>query len=379
MEVEIRLAKMFGKIAAIICKTAVSYYFDFRDGQGFDFKDFHTARSSTEKALIVKKLFSRMQKCFLLYLSDLRGIMWHYMDQYRLSHLKQLEAESIQIIREAVAETNNPVMLYSIGKDSSVLLKLAEKAFYPGKLPFPLLHIDTGFKFREMIEFRDYYTAKIGAKLIVWKNESEEAMQFDGSMAHTDQYIYHKKTKPLLDALKYHEFDLAFGGARRDEEKSRAKERIFSFRDINNIWDPKNQRPEIWNLYNAHKNKGESIRCFPLSNWTETDVWTYIKEEGIEIVPLYFSQKMKVLRRNGVILRVDEHVSPCEGEEIFEEVCRFRTLGCAPSTGAIISNATDLDEIIKEVVAAKNSERESRAIDHGSESSMEDKKKQGYF
>lgn len=298
---------------------------------------------------------------------------------YRLSYLKQLESESIHIIREAVSEAKNPVMLYSIGKDSSVLLKLAEKAFYPGKIPFPLLHIDTGFKFREMIEFRDYYTAKIGARLIVYKNEEQEALKFTGDQAHTDQYIYYKKTKPLVEALKKYEFDLAFGGARRDEEKARAKERIFSFRDENSKWDPKNQRPELWDLYNARINKSEAIRCFPLSNWTEVDIWTYIKTENIEIVPLYYAQKMKVLRRHDVLLRVDEHVQPQNGEEVLEMMCRYRTLGCAPSTGAIVSDAQDLDAIIEELVSVKNSERQTRAIDHGSESSMEEKKKAGYF
>lgn len=301
------------------------------------------------------------------------------MDNYRLDYLKQLESESIYIIREVAAEFQNPVMLYSIGKDSSVLLRLIEKAFYPGKIPFPLLHIDTGFKPREMIEFRDYYTKKIGANLIVHKNTEETAMNMTAADAHTDQYIYYKKTKPLVEALAKHGFDAAFGGARRDEEKSRAKERVYSFRDKNAVWDPKNQRPELWSLYNSRLNSGESMRVFPLSNWTEADVWLYIKQENIEIVPLYYADMHKVIKRNGVYLRVDEFVQPEEGEKVVEMMCRYRTLGCSPSTGTVPSEAKDLDAILQEVVAAKNSERENRAIDHGSDSSMEQKKKEGYF
>ncbi len=301
------------------------------------------------------------------------------METYRLDYLSQLEAESIHIIREAVYTFKNPVMLYSIGKDSSVLLKLAEKAFYPAKIPFPLLHIDTGYKFREMIEFRDYYTNKIGAKLIVHKNTEDMAMKMRPEEAHTDTYIYYKKTKPLLEALKMHEFDAAFGGARRDEEKARAKERIFSFRNEQGVWDPKGQRPELWHLYNARLQKGESMRVFPLSNWTERDIWMYIQRENIEIVPLYFAERREVVKRNGGYFRVDEHVQPKEGEEVLELVCRYRTLGCSPSTGAVVSAATDLDQIIKEVVEAKGSERQQRAIDHGNESAMEQKKKEGYF
>lgn len=298
---------------------------------------------------------------------------------YRLSYLKQLEAESVHILREVVAEFERPVMLYSVGKDSSVLLKLAEKAFAPGKIPFPLLHIDTGYKFKEMIEFRDYYVKKIGAELIVKRNMEEEAVNLDPSKANTEKYIYYKKTKPLLEALKEGEFDAAIGGARRDEEKARAKERVFSFRNQRGSWDPKGQRPELWNLYNAKLNQGESMRIFPLSNWTETDVWMYIKEENVEIVPLYYAQRRKVIQRNGIYLREDEFVKPEEGEEVIELECRYRTLGCSPSTGAIPSKASNLDEIVEEVILAKNSERMSRAIDKNSESSMEEKKKEGYF
>ena len=302
------------------------------------------------------------------------------MEKYSLDYLEQLEAESIYIIRETAAEFKNPVMLYSIGKDSSVLLRLAQKAFFPGKIPFPLLHIDTGYKFREMIEFRDYYIKKIGAQLIVHKNEGEKARAMKPDQAHTDEYIYHKKTKPLLEAIKKYKFDAAFGGARREEEKSRAKERIFSFRDGNGVWNPKNQRSELWHLYNTKINEKETVRVFPLSNWTEVDIWLYIKREKIEVVPLYFAQRRKVIKRHGVYLRLDEFVQPQPGEEVIEGMFRYRTLGCSPSTGAVISKATTIDEIIKEVIEAKNSERENRAIDHGSDSnSMEEKKKEGYF
>lgn len=301
------------------------------------------------------------------------------MEQYKLDYLKQLESESIHIIREVAAEFKNPVMLYSIGKDSSVLLRLIEKAFYPGKIPFPLLHINTGFKFREMIEFRDYYIEKIGANLIVHQNKEETAMNMTADDAHTDTYIYYKKTKPLLEALSGHGFDAAFGGARRDEEKARAKERVYSFRNQDGVWDPKNQRPEVWNLYNSRVGPGESIRVFPLSNWTEVDIWLYIMMENIEIVPLYYAARREVVQRNGVYLMLDEFVKAKEDEEIMEIMCRYRTLGCSPSTGAVLSKATSLPEIIEEVLLAKNSERENRAIDHGSDSSMEQKKKEGYF
>ena len=264
-----------------------------------------------------------------------------------MNHLKQLEAESIHIIRETVAECERPVMLYSVGKDSSVLLKLAEKAFYPGKLPFPLLHVDTGFKFKEMYDFRDYYTKKIGAELIVYKNTEDIAMNLDPREAHTDQYIYYKKTKPLVEALKKHKFDAAFGGARRDEEKARAKERIFSFRNKEGAWEPKNQRPELWELYNTRIKEGEHMRVFPLSNWTETDIWTYIKEEDIEIVPLYYAAKRKCIKRNGIHFMINEFVQPEANEEVLDIMMRFRTLGCSPSTGAVVSEADTIDKIIK--------------------------------
>ncbi len=299
--------------------------------------------------------------------------------QRPLNYLEKLESESIHIIREAFAEAKNPVMLYSIGKDSSVLLRLAEKAFYPGKIPFPLLHVDTGYKFREMIEFRDYYVKKIGARLIVEKNEEPAAQALDPSKAHTDVYIYYKKTKPLVEAIKKYKYDVVFGGARREEEKSRAKERICSFRNEFGVWDPKNQRPEIWDLYNARVHQGESVRVFPLSNWTEADIWSYIQKEKIEIVPLYFSKERDLVRREGALIRVDEFTKPKAGEEIIRMRSRYRTLGCAPSTGATPSSAETLDDIIREVLQAKNSERESRLIDQGSENSMEEKKKEGYF
>lgn len=300
-------------------------------------------------------------------------------ENYTLDFLDQLEAETIHIIREAAACFKNPVMLYSIGKDSSALLHMARKAFYPAKIPFPLLHVDTGYKFREMTEFRDYFTKKIGVNIIVHKNEEPEARALKPEEAHTEKYIFYKKTKPLLEAIKKYNFDCAFGGARRDEEKSRAKERVFSFRNKMGVWDPKNQRPEIWNLYNAFLDDGESMRVFPLSNWTEPYIWSYIKRENIEVVSLYFAQKRKVVRRNNVYLRLDEFVSAREGEEVIEMMCRYRTLGCSPSTGAVLSSATTLDEIISEILSARFSERENRAIDHNSESSMEIKKREGYF
>jgi len=300
-------------------------------------------------------------------------------EKYNLDYLEQLEAESIQIFREAAAVFKNPVILYSIGKDSSTLLRLAQKAFYPAEIPFPLLHIDTGYKFHEMIEFRDYYTKKVGAKLIVAKNESAEAQGLKAEDAHTDFYIYHKKTKPLLDAIREHGFDAAIGGARREEEKSRAKERVFSVRDQMGGWDPKNQRPELWSLYNTRLLPGQTMRIFPLSNWTEADIWAYILYEKIEVVPLYFSQKRKVIKRNGVYLRLDEFNQPKPGEEVIEMSCRYRTLGCSPSTGVVLSEAKTVEEVLAEVLAAKKSERENRAIDYTSDSSMEQKKKEGYF
>jgi sulfate adenylyltransferase subunit 2 len=301
------------------------------------------------------------------------------MSHYHFSLLQQLESEAIYIIRETVAEFKNPVMLFSIGKDSSVLLRLAQKAFHPAPLPFPLMHIDTGFKFREMIEFRDYYTAKVGARLIIKKNEEPAAQQMKATQAHTDEYIYYKKTRPLLDGLREHNYDAAFGGARREEEKSRAKERIFSLRSLTGVWDPKNQRPELWHLYNTKIHEGETVRVFPLSNWTELDIWQYIRQEEIEVVPLYFAQQREVVRRHGVYLRLDEFVQPLPGEEVLRMECRYRTLGCSPSTGAVPSSAKNLDDVITEIIEAKMSERETRAIDHGSDSSMEQKKREGYF
>ena len=301
------------------------------------------------------------------------------MEKYNLNYLQQLEAESIYTIRETFAEFKNPVMLYSIGKDSSVLLRLAQKAFYPGKIPFPLLHIDTGYKFKEMIKFRDYYIKKIGANLIVHKNKESKARELGPEDAHTDLYIYYKKTKPLLETIKKHNFDAAFGGSRREEEKSRAKERIFSIRKEMGGWDPKNQRPELWHLYNSKLNKDETMRIFPLSNWTETDIWAYIQEEKIEIVPLYFAQKRKVVKRNKILVRLDEFTKPKRDEEVLEIVCRYRTLGCSPSTGAVVSRATSIEEILEEVAMATQSERETRAIDGTSDSAMENKKKEGYF
>ncbi len=298
---------------------------------------------------------------------------------YALDYLSQLEAESIYIIREAVAEAHRPVMLYSIGKDSSVLLRLAEKAFAPGKIPFPVLHIDTGFKFKEMIEFRNRVATEKDLDLIVYKNEEPAAQAMTAAQAHTEEYIYYKKTKPLLDTLKKYNFDFAFGGARRDEEKSRAKERIFSHRDSAGAWNPRNQRPELWHLYNTTLKPGDSLRVFPLSNWTEQDVWMYIKREQIDIVPLYFAKHYTLLKRRGMYLRVDDYVQPEPGEEVTEAMARYRTLGCSPSTGAVLSEATTFDDIIAEVMAAEVSERGGRAIDKNNDSAMEKKKKEGYF
>jgi sulfate adenylyltransferase subunit 2 len=302
------------------------------------------------------------------------------MSDYRLTHLKQLEAESIHIIREVAAEFDNPVMLYSIGKDSAVMLHLAQKAFYPGKLPFPLLHVDTTWKFKEMIEFRDNMAKKIGADLIVHINqegvEAGVSPFSHGSAKHTDIM----KTQALKQALNKHKFDAAFGGARRDEEKSRAKERVYSFRDKNHRWDPKNQRPELWNLYNGKINKGESIRVFPLSNWTELDVWQYIHLNNIEIPSLYFAEERLVVDYEGVTIMVnDDRVPPEYMKNPRREMVRFRTLGCYPLTGAIKSQATTLPEIIQEMLLATTSERQGRLIDSDSSGSMEQKKREGYF
>ncbi len=302
--------------------------------------------------------------------------------KHRLSYLKQLEAESIHIIREVAAEFKNPVMLYSVGKDSSVMVHLARKAFSPGRIPFPFMHIDTGYKFKEMYEFRDQFIAKIGAKLIIHRNESAIANNMNPFKYGTDKCCAALKTGGLLEGLAKHGFDAAFGGARREEEKSRAKERVFSFRDGFGQWDPKCQRPELWNLYNAEINEGESIRVFPLSNWTEVDIWEYIQAENIEIVPIYYAQERDVVIRNGLIIPVNndqEYLKPKDGEIVQRVTCRFRSLGCMPCTGAVVSNATTLDEIVAEAKDAKKSERENRLIDLGSDSSMEDKKKEGYF
>tara|TARA_B100002003_G_scaffold210813_1_gene206871 strand:+ start:17477 stop:18391 length:915 start_codon:yes stop_codon:yes gene_type:complete len=296
------------------------------------------------------------------------------------THLKQLEAESIHIIREVAAEFDNPVMLYSIGKDSAVMLHLAMKAFAPGKPPFPLMHVDTTWKFREMIKFRDELTQRLGLKLIVHTNQEGVAQGIGpfthGSAKHTDVM----KTQALKQALDQYGFDAAFGGARRDEEKSRAKERVYSFRDKFHRWDPKNQRPELWNLYNGKVNKGESIRVFPLSNWTELDIWQYIYLENIDIVPLYYAAERPVVERDGTLIMVDDDRMPLEpGETPEMKMVRFRTLGCYPLTGAVESEAATLPEIIQEMLLTKTSERQGRVIDHDSAASMEQKKREGYF
>ena len=302
------------------------------------------------------------------------------MHTHRLTHLKQLEAESIHIIREVASEFEKPVMLYSIGKDSAVMLQLALKAFYPGKPPFPLLHIDTTWKFREMIRFRDRLARELGLELLVYTNQQgvrDGVSPFSvGSKKHTDIM----KTQALRQALDKYQFDAAFGGARRDEEKSRAKERVYSFRDKHHRWDPKNQRPELWNLYNGRIDKGESIRVFPLSNWTELDVWQYIHLEAIPIVPLYFASERPVVRREGVYIMVDDERMPLEPGETPElKRVRFRTLGCYPLTGAVESAATTLPGIIQEMLLARTSERQGRIIDYDQAGSMEQKKREGYF
>ncbi len=298
----------------------------------------------------------------------------------RLTHLKELEAESIHIIREVAAEFDNPVMLYSIGKDSSVMLRLALKAFYPGKPPFPLLHVDTTWKFREMIAFRDRMAAESGMELIVHINQEGVEQGIGpfthGSRVHTDVM----KTQALKQAMERHRFDAAFGGARRDEEKSRAKERVYSFRDRHHRWDPKGQRPELWQLYNGRVHKGESMRIFPLSNWTELDVWQYIYLEQLPIVPLYYAAERPVVERDGALIMVDDERMPLEpGEQPRYEKVRFRTLGCYPLTGAIRSEADTLPEIIQEMLLTRTSERQGRVIDHDSAGSMEEKKREGYF
>ena len=302
------------------------------------------------------------------------------MSEYTLNNLRELEAESIHIIREVAAEFENPVMLYSIGKDSSVMVRLAEKAFYPGKVPFPLMHIDSKWKFQEMISFRDNYAKEKGWNLIVHYNikgfESGVGPFSHGSKVHTDIM----KTQALLEGLSKHKFDAAFGGARRDEEKSRAKERVFSFRDRYHQWDPKNQRPELWNLYNAKVHKGESIRIFPISNWTELDVWQYVRLENIPIVPLYFAREREVIDLEGNLILVDDDRMPEEmRKKSFMKKVRFRTLGCYPLTGAIESEADTIEKIVEEMMTVTKSERTTRVIDFDQEASMEQKKREGYF
>jgi sulfate adenylyltransferase subunit 2 len=297
----------------------------------------------------------------------------------RLDHLKMLEAESIFILREAAADFAHPVMLYSIGKDSSCMLRLAQKAFSPGKIPVPLLHVDTSYKFPEMIEFRDWYAKHVGAELIVHKNQKaldEGANPYD---LGTQKCCGLLKTRSLLDALAEGGFDAAFGGARRDEEKSRAKERVYSFRDALGQWDPKNQRPELWSLYNGRHHKGESLRVFPLSNWTELDVWLYIFEEKIPIVPLYFAKEREVVVRGDTVILPQTGVRLLPGEKRQTLKCRMRSLGCVPCTGAIRSDADTVPKIIEEMISFRRSERENRVIDHDEEGSMETKKREGYF
>ncbi len=296
-----------------------------------------------------------------------------------LTHLRALEAESIHILREVAAEFQRPVMLYSIGKDSSVMVRLAQKAFHPGKIPFPLLHVDTTYKFREMIEFRDRFAASIGARLIVqtnWKAIQDGANPF---RLGTQKCCGVLKTRALLDGLEAGGFDAAFGGARRDEEKSRAKERVYSFRDSFGQWDPKNQRPELWNLYNSRVDKGESIRVFPLSNWTELDVWQYIHLENIPIVPLYFAKEREMVVRGNTLIPVEQDIPLLPGEKPRMVMCRMRSLGCSPCTGAIRSTADTVPKIIEEMMLFRRSERENRVIDHDQEGSMEIKKREGYF
>jgi sulfate adenylyltransferase subunit 2 len=297
----------------------------------------------------------------------------------RLSHLETLESESIYILREAVAEFSNPVMLYSIGKDSSVMLRLAQKAFFPGKIPFSLLHIDTSYKFPEMVAFRDSYTREIGAELIVHQNREALAQGANPFSLGTQKCCGLLKTKALLDALAEGGFDAAFGGARRDEEKSRAKERIYSFRDAHGQWDPKNQRPELWDILNSRVDKSESIRVFPLSNWTELDIWLYIHAEKIPIVPLYFAREREVVERYGSLVVIYSKGQLFRGEQTKIVKCRMRSLGCVPCTGAIRSDADTVPKIIEEMVSFRRSERENRAIDHDEEGSMEIKKREGYF
>ncbi|MBM3989197.1 MAG: sulfate adenylyltransferase subunit CysD [Planctomycetes bacterium] len=302
------------------------------------------------------------------------------MTTFQLTHLEELEAEAIAIIREVVAQFEKPVMLFSIGKDSIAMLRLAEKAFAPGKLPFPLLHVNTTFKFKEMISFRDEFVRSRGHQLIEWINQDGVKAGITPFNAGTQRYTHVMKTEALKQALSHYGFDAAFGGARRDEEKSRAKERVFSFRDRFHQWDPKNQRPELWSLYNGQVAKGESIRVFPLSNWTELDVWLYIYREQIPVIPLYFAKRRPVLDRNGTwIMRDDERMPLEPGEQPQMRSVRFRTLGCYPLTGAVESQATNLREVLEEMLRSRTSERQGRVIDYDEAGSMEQKKKEGYF
>ena len=302
------------------------------------------------------------------------------MTSYALTHLKQLEAESIHIIREVAAEFENPVMLYSIGKDSSVMVRLAMKAFHPGPVPFPLLHIDTTWKFREMIAFRDAFCREHRLRLIVHTNREPEAQALNPFVAGSKRWTDVMKTQALLQALSGAGFDAAFGGARRDEERSRAKERVYSFRDGFHQWDPKNQRPELWNLYNGKINRGETMRVFPLSNWTELDVWQYVQVEHLQVVPLYFAKLRPVVERDGLLIMVDDDRLPLRpGEQPKQKMVRFRTLGCYPFSGAMESNAKTVPEIIQEMLQLRTSERQGRAIDYDETGSMEQKKREGYF
>ncbi|HZN59568.1 MAG TPA: sulfate adenylyltransferase subunit CysD [Planctomycetota bacterium] len=305
--------------------------------------------------------------------------------KYTLSHIRYLEAESIHVIREVAAEFERPVLLYSVGKDSSCLLRLAQKAFQPGKIPFPLLHVDTGFKFQEMYDFRDQMAKEVGAELLVWRNEPAIAKGANPFELGTQRCCGFLKTEALLTGLRHYNFDAAIGGARRDEEKSRAKERFFSFRDEHGQWDPKNQRPELWNLYNARVNPKESIRVFPLSNWTELDVWQYIYVENIPINPLYYAQPRECVLRGGQIIFLDgvfrpgAQYGPSPTEKVQTVLCRFRSLGCVPCSGAVRSDAATLEAIIEEMMVTRTSERGTRVIDHDADSSMEKKKREGYF
>jgi len=302
------------------------------------------------------------------------------MGGYRLTHLRELEAESIHILREVVAECEKPVMLYSIGKDSSVMLRLAQKAFHPGPIPFPLLHVDTLWKFREMIAFRGRMAAETGAELLVWTNPEGREKNVNPFDYGTQRYTHIMKTVALKQALDHYGFDAAFGGARRDEEASRAKERVFSFRDRFHQWDPRNQRPELWRLFNTRVHKGESIRVFPLSNWTELDVWLYIQLEAIPVVPLYFARERPIVERDGALIMVDDDRLPlAPGEQPRMRKVRFRTLGCYPLTGAVESDADSVAAIVEEMVVSRSSERQGRVIDYDEAGSMEEKKREGYF